>query len=463
MEHKDISEILKNSRRIYFIGIGGISMSALAMIMKSNGFEVRGYDRDRSRATGFLEDNGIKVFYEPREDNCAGSDLVVYTAAISETDPEMISAKDKGIPCFSRAELLGTIAKRYENSIAIAGTHGKSTTSGMLSQIFLSYADYDPTILIGAELPSINSTYRTGHDKNFIFEACEYKDSFLSFFPGIAVILNVEHDHPDYFKDMDQMVASFAKFLSNTGNDGKAVVNYDSPYARKAAKGYGGELYTFSLSGDKEADFTPGEITFNRGMASFGVYFRGKKIYDVKLSVPGKHNVSNALAACACAYLCGVPAEVVEKGLHDFKGVNRRFEYKGTFNGSSVYDDYAHHPDEIKATLGAAKQFGAKKITVVFQPHTFSRLKEFFDDFTKAFENADQVIFTDVYSARETNVYGVDSLLLSQNVPGSLYISEFDDIIKKLQETVGKDGIVIIMGAGSINALTPKLLNSQAK
>ena len=309
---------LEEYKSIYFIGIGGISMSALAMIMKGKGCDVKGYDRSRSTATEALEGCGIKVFYEFDESNCKGCDLVVFTAAVNSEHPEMRAAEKHGIKKISRAELLGAIAEHYKNAVAIAGTHGKSTTSGLLSQIFLSLASYDPTILVGATLPSIHSTFRTGHDGNFIFEACEYKDSFLNFYPSIAVILNVEHDHPDYFKDIKQMTDSFRKFLENTGKYGKAVVNRDSVHAMEAAQGYSGKLYTYSASGDERADFIPANITYSRGMADFDVIHNGKKIYRAALSIPGAHNVSNALAACACAFLCGVPTEAVEKGLRDF-------------------------------------------------------------------------------------------------------------------------------------------------
>jgi len=432
----------------YFVGIGGISMSSLALILKRSGKNVKGYDRSRSDATQSLEAEGITVYYETTKDNCKGCDIAVFTAAIAADNPEIKYIKEAGIPAISRAELLGAIAKEYPNSIAVAGTHGKSTTCGILSQIFLSFKEADPSILIGARLPSIHSTFRTGHDGTFVFEACEYKDAFLKFFPTVSVVLNVELDHIDYFHSLKEMEHSFQSFIGNTAENGCVVVNKDSTHAIECMEGYGRKFYTYSIV-DSSADFYAKDIRFDHGLPSYTLVFKGREVFRAELSIPGEHNISNSLAAVAAAFISKVPDEAILKGLKDFRGVGRRFEYKGTVGGALIYDDYAHHPDEIRATLAAARNMDVKRIISVFQPHTFSRLHALFDDFATAFEDADVKVFADVFAAREENIYGVSSAALAEKA-GGLYFDSFEGIADFVKKNATEGDIVIFMGAGDI-------------
>lgn len=444
--HFDINEYSS----YYFVGIGGISMSSLALILKRSGKNVKGYDRRKSDATQSLEAEGITVYYETAKDNCHGCDIAVYTAAVSKDNPEMVAIREAGIPAISRAELLGAIAKKYPNSIAVAGTHGKSTTCGILSQIFLSFKDFDPTILIGARLPSISSTFRTGHDGNFVFEACEYKDSFLQFFPTVSVVLNVELDHTDYFHNLERMEQSFKTFIGNTAPGGCVIVNKDSVHAMECMAGYTGKVYTYSIK-DDSADFFAKDIKLEKGLPSYTLVFKKREVFRAELSIPGEHNISNSLAAVAAAFMSKVPDEAILKGLKDFLGVSRRFEYKGTVNGAVVYDDYAHHPDEIKATLTAAKSLGKSRIISVFQPHTFSRLHDLFDSFVTAFDDADVKVFADVFSAREDNVYGISSESLANAVENGVYADSFESIARYIKSNAKDGDVVICMGAGDID------------
>ena len=428
-------------------------MSSLAMILKNRGFIVSGYDRRKSAATEKLEHEGIHVFYEFDPSNSAGAELCVYTAAIAGDNPELVAARKNGLKLISRAELLGIIAKDYKYSVAVAGTHGKSTTSGMLSQIFLTHPEYDPTILVGAELPAIHSAYRTGKSESFIFEACEYKDSFLSFYPKICVVLNVELDHTDYFKSIEDMTQSFAKFISNCGSDGIAVINADSPNALKAVKDFDGSIVTYSSTSGTEADFTCDNITFNEGFPSFDLYFKGVKQRRFTLSVPGLHNVSNALAAIACARICSLPDSAIAEGLSQFRGVCRRFEFKGRCNGALVYDDYAHHPREVSVTLDAARGMNPERIIAILEPHTYTRLHDFLEDFATSLKKADIVVIAPIYGARELNTTGISQYDLSAKIPGALAFDSFAEIDKYIKNIAKKGDLIITLGAGDITTL----------
>lgn len=440
---------IDNYNSYYFVGIGGISMSSLALILKRSGKSVKGYDRTQSETTLNLEAEGITVYYESLPTNCEGCDIAVFTAAVSEDNPEIKYLRAAGVPIISRAELLGAIAKTYPNSIAVAGTHGKSTTCGILSQIFLSLAGADPSILIGARLPCISSTFRTGHDGNFVFEACEYKDAFLKFFPTVSVVLNVELDHIDYFHSMEELEHSFNRFINNTSAEGCVIVNKDSEHAIKCMEGCTRKFYTYSIA-DESADFFAKDIRYEHGLPSYTLVFKGREVFRAELSIPGKHNISNSLAAVAAAFMSKVPDEAIIKGLKEFKGVGRRFEFKGKLNGALVYDDYAHHPDEIRATLAAVRKMDVKRIISVFQPHTFSRLHALFDDFAASFDDADVKIFADVFSAREENIYGVSSEQLASAVENGIFFDSFDKIAAYIKGTATEGDLVLFMGAGDI-------------
>lgn len=441
----------------YFVGIGGISMSSLAIILKRHGKTVKGYDRSRTDATIAVEQEGIEVFYDTKYEHSEGVEVAVYTAAVTDSHPEMVILKQRGIPVLKRAELLGAIAKGYKNSVAVAGTHGKSTTSGMLSRIFLADSERDPTLLLGAKLPETGSAFRLGKDDDLIFEACEYKDSFLSFYPTVSVLLNVCLDHTDYFECLERMKQSFKRFVSNTESKGAVVYNGDCSAASECAGDFGGRAYSFSVK-DSSADYFAEGVSFENGFPSYNLCFKGQRLCRVKLSVPGNHNVENSLAAFAAAHISGISPETIAKGLAEFKGVCRRFELRGELNGAPVYDDYAHHPDEIKATLAAAKKMGCKRVVSVFQPHTYSRLHDLFDDFAASFGDSDLKIFTEVFSARENNVYGISSESLAGAVGGKFF-AEFGELACYLKREVGEGDLLIFMGAGDINKAIPSVLN----
>jgi UDP-N-acetylmuramate--alanine ligase len=447
---------LKNKSKLYFLGIGGISMSAIAMILKGNGFSISGYDRTLGDVTDKLESNGIKVYSEFDVSQLDGCDAIVYSAAFGNDHPIYKAVLETGIELFSRAEILGAIANLYKNSVAIAGTHGKSTTSGMLGHVLLNAVGCDPTVVVGAVMRDVGSTYRVGKDNNFIFEACEYKDSFLSFFPKIAVVLNVALDHTDYFSGIEHMRNSFVQFMNNGGADGYAVYNYDCENCRICADSHIGTNITFSASGDTSADYYAKNVEIISGFASFDVYKNGEFYISLKLSAPGEHNIANSLAVVACCDLIGIAKEDIVKGIVSFAGVGRRFEYKGSFCGADVYDDYAHHPDEIKVTLNAAKGISRGKVVAVFQPHNYSRLRDLFEDFKTSFDDADTLILCPLYAAREACGTEVSSEMLAKEIDHAIYFETFEQIKEHLKSILNAGDLLIIMGAGDI----AKLANS---
>lgn len=450
---------LQKYKNVYFIGIGGSSMSSLAMILKRRGCVVRGYDRAHTRETEMLQNSGIPVYDTTDASHFDGAELIVYTVAFAPDHPEMVLAAQRGVPVIPRARLLEAIAADYPNSIGIAGTHGKSTTSGMTAQIFLSEEHADPTVLIGAALPAIGAAYRIGNDGNFIFEACEYKDSFLSFYPRIAVVLNVRLDHTDYFASLEQLKRSFRQFMNNAGDSGIALVNADAPDAVEAARDVLPQVRYFSVR-DPAADYFAGSITYDGGFASFDIYAFGTLLCRASLSVIGSFNVSNALAAAASAHLSGVSAKAIARGLSEFRGVARRFEYLGELNGARVFTDYAHHPDELKATLAAAKAAAGGRLVTLFQPHTFSRLHDLFDDFAASFGDSSLPLFTDVFSAREVNTSGVHAGLLA-DAAGGVYLPTLEESARYLEANVRPGDTVLLIGAGNVNTVWDIIKNDR--
>jgi len=447
---------LQKYKNVYFIGIGGSSMSSLAMILKRRGCVVRGYDRAHTRETEMLQNSGIPVYDTTDASHFDGAELIVYTVAFAPDHPEMVLAAQRGVPVIPRARLLEA---DYPNSIGIAGTHGKSTTSGMTAQIFLSEEHADPTVLIGAALPAIGAAYRIGSDGNFIFEACEYKDSFLSFYPRIAVVLNVRLDHTDYFASLEQLKGSFRQFMNNAGDAGIALVNADAPDAVEAARDVLPQVRYFSVK-DPAADYFAGSITYDGGFASFDIYAFGTLLCRASLSVIGSFNVSNALAAAASAHLSGVSAKAIARGLSEFRGVARRFEYLGELNGARVFTDYAHHPDELKATLAAAKAAAGGRLVTLFQPHTFSRLHDLFDDFAASFGDSSLPLFTDVFSAREVNTSGVHAGLLA-DAAGGVYLPTLEESARYLEANVRPGDTVLLIGAGNVNTVWDIIKNDR--
>ncbi len=447
---------LKLDKNLYFLGIGGISMSAVAMILAGKGFNISGYDRTLGDVTDKLEKNGIKVYDEFDASQITDCGGIIYSAAFGNDHPIMQEIFKSNKPLYSRAEILGALANLYENSIAIAGTHGKSTTSGMLGHVLLNAVGCDPTVVVGAVMRDVGSTYRIGRDDNFVFEACEYKDSFLSFFPKIAVVLNISLDHTDYFSGIEHMRDSFTKFMNNGGADGYAVYNLDCENCILAAEKHIGKNITFSANGNEKANYCAKNVSLAGGFATFDVYKNGEFFLSLKLSAPGEHNVANSLAVVACCDLIGISKEDMVKGLYSYAGVGRRFEYKGSFCGADVYDDYAHHPDEIKVTLSAAKKITRNRVICVFQPHNYSRLRDLFDDFKTSFNDADLLILSPLYAAREACGTEVSSELLANCIDGAKYFETFDDIKEFLKSELQQGDLLLIMGAGDI----AKLANS---
>jgi len=447
MNIKELDGLFEKAKTLRFIGIGGISMSSLAMIAKNRGYAVTGYDRSRSQMTEKLEDAGIPIDYRPDPDKIDLADAVIYTAAMPAEHPEMKRASETGKPLVKRAEFLGYIMQRYKNRIGVAGMHGKSTTTSMLSQIFIE-SSVDPTVVNGAELSVLEGgAYRVGSDRHFIFEACEYTDSFLSFLPTIAVVLNIDRDHVDYFLSMEQTIGSFARYMALSP---KALVNWDDARVRVACDGYKGELVKAGIE-SRDVDYRAANISYERGFGEFDVEKYGVKLGRVKLGVPGSHSVLDALIAAAASDLSGIDFESIARGLHDFKGAHRRMERVGSMHGVEIIDDYAHHPSEIETTLSGVAKQGYNKVWCVFQPHTYSRTAGLFDEFSRAFDHADTVIFADIYSAREVNTFGVSSEDLAKAVgERALYLPTFESIADYLRENAKAGDVILTMGAGDV-------------
>ncbi len=451
----------KRPSSVYFIGIGGISMSGLAEVLLERGFTVAGSDWHGSALTQRLAQNGATVHIGPQkaENVTKDSGIVVYTAAIHPDNPEYQKAKELGLPMMTRAELLGQMMKNYGEAIAISGTHGKTTTTSMVTEIFMK-ADQNPTVSVGAILHSIGGNIRLGGHEVFITEACEYTNSFLSFFPTTAAILNISEDHLDFFKDLEDIRHSFRKFAELVPEDGVLVINGEIDRLEELTDGLKCKVCTFGMTGENP-DYR-GELCGEDGTNSFVLYRRGQKWCTVTLQVPGTHNVMNALAAAAVAGECGICAADVKTGLEGFTGAERRFEYKGMFNGATVVDDYAHHPDEIRATLKAAARMKHRKVWCVFQPHTYTRTKALLDDFVEALSHADEVVLAKIYPAREEDIYGVSSEDIAERLrrmgKSAVYLETFGEIEEYLTSHVVHGDMLITMGAGDVVNIGEDLL-----
>ncbi|MDO5564533.1 MAG: UDP-N-acetylmuramate--L-alanine ligase [Eubacteriales bacterium] len=453
----------KNKINVHFLGIGGISMSSLAMILKNAGMNVSGSDIIEQDTTMMLESNGIKVFYTQTKNNINDKiDLVIYTASISNDNEELIECKRRKIPLLTRAELLGEIMNNYEESINIAGTHGKTTTTSLVSKILLD-ASLDPTITVGGMLPEINGNYRIGGTKYFVTEACEYTNSFLNFKPTSEIILDIEEDHLDFFKDIEDINNSFKKFINLVPKDGMVIINKDIKDYKKLVSESKAQIITYGLN--EKADFYAKDIIFdNNAYPTFTLYNKNKKIDVFSLSIPGIHNVENSIAAIAFSIKKGISLDIIKNSLKDFHGAKRRFQLKGTLNGAFVFDDYAHHPSEIKATLNVTKNIKHNKLFVVFQPHTYTRTKNFLEDFGKALSMADVCILSPIYAAREKNTIGISSkdiIKFINNKTNSLYFNNFSDIENYLNNNVQKNDLVITMGAGNIYQIADNIVKKE--
>lgn len=447
---------------LHFTGIGGISMSALAEIMISRGFTVTGSDSHESKITDHLESLGAKIFYNQVAGNISSDiDVLIYTAAIKQDNPELVKAKELGIPRLTRAEFLGQIMLNYPMAIGVSGTHGKTTTTSMLSQIMLE-GNTDPTILVGGIMPAIHGNTRVGHSDKLITEACEYTNSFLSFKPNMAIILNVAADHLDFFKDLDDIRHSFRKFAELVPDDGFLVINSDIDNLEYFTDGLKCKVITVG-SDPAKSDYSATNIEFDQfAKGSYDLVVNGEKSFHVALNVTGEHNIYNSLAAIAAAHAMGISDENIKAGLTQYGGTDRRFQYKGKVGDVTIIDDYAHHPDEITATIKTAKHYPHKKMWVVFQPHTYSRTKSLLPEFGKALKEADAVVLADIYAAREKDTLGVSSLDVKKEIEkyGTEvhYYPSFSEIENFLLESCSPGDLLITMGAGDVVKIGEHLL-----
>jgi len=448
-------------KKIHFIGIGGISMSGLAEILLENNYCVSGSDMKASSITDKLVKHGAEFYLGHEEKNISDADLVVYTAAVSESNPELKKARALKLPIMDRAEFLGEIMKGHKYNIAISGTHGKTTTTSMVSHIFL-HANLDPTILVGGELDIIDGNVKAGKSEYFITEACEYKASFLKFFPYVGVILNVDADHLDFYRDINHIQETFMEFTKLIPKDGYLVAFAEDEKLKPIIEASTSNVITYGIN---SGNITAKNIIYNdRGCASFDVFKDGEKLFSAYLNVPGKHNVLNSLASICTALSLHMPYEHIIKGLSGYFGTHRRFELKGTKNGVTVIDDYAHHPTEIKAVLEAAKNYPHKRVLCVFQPHTYSRTLTLFDNFVHCFLDADEVILADIYAAREPYTNKISSDMLGDKISelgkSCTNLHSFEEIVNYLKAAAKEGDLILTVGAGDVYKIGEMYLNN---
>ena len=451
-----ISHYLKPGMRVHLVGIGGVSMCPLAEVLHGMGLQVQGSDMTDSDTVKHLRSVGISVAIGHNAENLGDCDLVIRTAAVHDGNPEIAGAVSRGIPVYERAQAWGAIMQHYPNALCVSGTHGKTTTTSMCTHIFMA-AEADPTVMIGGTLPLLHSGYRVGKGDTIILESCEYCNSFLSFFPTVAVILNVEEDHLDFFKDLRDIEHSFHKFASLVPDRGAVIVNADNQGALDSVQGLEHPVITFGL--DHPADCTAANLTEDEnGHPVFDVMMKGQLYAHVTLGVYGHHNILNALAAAAAAWSLDIPGAAVEAGLATFAGAGRRFEHKGTYHGAEVYDDYAHHPDELHALISTCRTLNYKRLVVAFQPHTYTRTIKFFDNFVKELKEPDVVVLAEIFAAREQNTTGISSADLCRNIPGAVYCSTLEKVTDQLEQLVQPGDLVLTVGAGDIYRAGEKLL-----
>ena len=455
----EIQDYIRPGARAHLVGIGGVSMAPLAEVLLGRGVAVTGSDLHESGTVDRLRSLGIPVTIGHLPQSVAGAGCVIRTAAVHDDNPEISAARKAGIPVFERAQAWGAIMGHYQNALCVAGTHGKTTTTSMCTHIFLA-AKRDPSVMIGGFLPILGAGHRVGHGDTIIAESCEYCNSFLSFCPTVAVILNVEPDHLDFFKDLADIQKSFRAFAQLVPQDtGWVVVNGDNPHALEAVAGCGRRIFRFSAS-DPSADGRAANLTWERGLPAFDVVIHGETYAHVALRVGGEHNVSNALAAACAAWVLGVPGAAVEEGLDAFTGAGRRFEKKGTFHGADVYDDYAHHPDELHALLTMARSLGYGRILCAFQPHTYTRTAALFDRFVEELKGADVALVAEIYAAREKNTIGISSRSLAEQVPGAVYCPTLEEVTARLRELARPGDLILTVGAGDIHLAGEALVES---
>ncbi|MBQ3474969.1 MAG: UDP-N-acetylmuramate--L-alanine ligase [Bacilli bacterium] len=451
-----------SKKHVYMIGIGGISMSGIAEILVNYGYTVSGSDMTENEMVRHLEEEGIKVNIGQVSENITNDiDLVVYTAAIKDTNPELVKARELGIECVERGKFLGELTENFKDCIGVAGTHGKTTTSSMVSCVFVE-AGVDPSIQIGANLTQIGGNYRVGKSDYFIIEACEYMDSFQNFKQRSAIITNIDNDHLDYFKNIDNISKSFEKYVSHLPENGLLVLNMDNERCYDLRNYTKASVITVSEN-NKEADYNVKNIEYDdRGCPSYDIYKKDEFVIRVKLNVRGEHNILNSLEAFALCSWYGIDNETIVKGLSSFTGASRRMEYKGQFNGANVYDDYGHHPTEIEATANAILKEKHNESYAVFEAHTYSRFYEHVNSFAKSLTKFDHIIVIDIYAAREENIYGVKPEDLVDKLvklgKDAIYISDYDEIKKYLKERVKEGDLIITLGAGNVTKVASKLV-----
>ena len=451
-----IQDYIRPGRHAHLVGVGGVSMSPLAEVLHGAGVSVTGSDLHESEAVDHLRSLGIPVMIGHMPQNVEGAGCVIRTAAVHDDNPEIAAARAAGIPVFERAQAWGALMTHYKNALCVAGTHGKTTTTSMCTHIFLA-AQRDPSVMIGGVLPALGAGHRVGKGDTIILESCEYCNSFLSFFPTVAVILNVDADHLDFFKDLEDIKDSFRRFARLVPPDGFVVADRDDPNTMEALAGLDRPLLTFGL---EEGDVHAAGLTWDKGFARFDAVVNASVYAHVELSVPGIHNVRNALAACAAAHCLKVPAAAVEEGLRAFHGAGRRFEKKGEFNGAAVYDDYAHHPHELQALLTTAQGLGYRRVICAFQPHTYSRTHELFRDFVQVLRTPDVTVLAEIFAAREQNTLGISSHDLAKEIPGAVYCPTLEAVTEQLRALARPGDLILTVGAGDIHLAGEALVAS---
>ena len=452
----EFENYMSPGRKGHLIGVGGVSMSSLAEVLQDMGIIITGSDMNENQNVRGVRAHGIEVFIGHRAEN-VGDDVefVVRTAAVHDDNPEIIAARERGIPVFERTQAWGAISKGYNNALCISGTHGKTTTTSMCTHILMA-ADKDPTVMIGGTLPLLNAGHRVGRGNTIVMEACEYYNSFLSFHPTVAVILNIEEDHLDFFKDLADIKNSFREFALRTPEDGCVVVNADDANSMDAVKDIDRKVITFGLT--PEADVYAENVRYVGANSESDIMYKGRLFTDVTLHVPGVHNVKNALAATAACICLGVRPLAVKYGLAGFNGAGRRFEFKGKFNGAEIYDDYAHHPGELKALLDTVETLNYQRTILAFQPHTYSRTAALFDDFVEQLKRPDVLMLAEIFAAREKNTIGISSADLADKIENSFYFPTFDELEAALRVSARPGDIILTVGAGDIYKVGERLV-----
>ena len=437
----ELKKYLLPGHRVHLVGIGGVSMRPLGLVLKGMGLQVSGSDMNASVSTDELIAQGIQVKIGHHAENIEGAECIIRTAAVHNDNPEIAAARASGIPVFERAQAWGVIMQEYRNAICISGTHGKTTTTSMVTHILMA-ADWDPTVMIGGYLPLLHAGHRVGHGDSIVLESCEYCDSFLNFFPTLAVVLNIEADHLDYFKDLQDVEKSFCAFAHLSTNG--VLANGDDANTVETLRGM--DYVSFGLGAHNQVRLENASADWRE----FDVVCDGTLYCHLQLQVIGRHNALNALAAAGTAWMLGIPGDAVAAGLATFRGAGRRLEFKGTYNGADVYDDYAHHPGELAATIDAVRTMGYKRMILAFQPHTYSRTKALFHEFAEQLRKPDLLVLAEIYAARERNTVGISSADLLAEIPGGVYCETLPEVTAYLRSTAQPGDVILTVGAGDI-------------